>query len=57
MLAPHNLFNNRSSFVPVQPVSGVINKDCTEAECSYSSQCGYLSGDTDLAELQRCWSL
>ena len=32
MLAPHQLFNNCSSFVPVQPISGVINKDCTEAE-------------------------
>ena len=37
----HHLFH-------VQPVSGVINKDCTEAECLYSSQCGCLKGDTDL---------
>ena len=32
MLAPHMLFNSYSSLVPVQPVSGVINKDWTEAE-------------------------
>ena len=38
MLALHMLFNSYSSLVPVQPVSGVINKDCTEAECLYSYQ-------------------
>ena len=45
MVGPHNSY---TSLVPVQPVSGVINKDCTEAECLYSSQCWCLSGDTDL---------
>ena len=47
-LAPPKEFIHNSSLIPVQPVSGVINKDCTEAECFYSSQCGCLSGDTDL---------
>ena len=32
----------------IQPVSGVINKDCTEAECLYSYQCECLSRDTVL---------
>ena len=48
MLAPHIKFISYSSLVPVQPVSGAINKDCSEAECLYSSQCGSLSRDTDL---------
>ena len=48
MLAPHVLFNNYSSLVPVQPGPGVINKDCTEAECLYSSQYRCLSKDNDL---------
>ena len=32
---PHILFSDCLSFVPVQPVSGVIDKDCIEAECLY----------------------
>ena len=48
MSAPHMLFSNYSSLAPAQPVSGVINKDCLEAECLYSSQCGCHSGGTDL---------
>ena len=48
MSAPYGLFGDYSSLVPIQPVSGVINKDCTEAECLYSSQCRYLSRDTGL---------
>ena len=48
MLAPHMKFTSYSSLVPVQSVSGVIRKDCTEVECLYPSQCGYLSSDTDL---------
>ena len=44
-------FINYSSLIPVQPVSGLINKDCTKAVCLYSSQCRYLSRDT---VLQKC---
>ena len=33
MLAPHLEFISYSLLVSVQPVSGVINTDCAEAEC------------------------
>ena len=39
-----------------KPVSGVTNKDCTEAVCLYSSQCEYLHRGYCLAELRRYWS-
>ena len=39
-----------------KPVSGVTNKDCTEAVCLYSSQCKYLYRGYCLVELRRYWS-
>ena len=46
MTTPHPLFSNLFIICSFQPVAGVINKDCTEAECilpSVSVSAGTLS--------------
>ena len=48
MSTNHPLFSKPFVICFFQPVSGVINKDCTEAEYLYSSQCECLSEDTVL---------